>query len=507
MPLSFRQAGNLFIAGPNINIYPSGNTYAISGAAGGGGGSGTAVTGLTSAGTGNILVFSSVTNNNTVLVQKSLSAGTGVAIIDNGNGTLTFSATSAGGSGTIISGTNVGTGVGVFSGVAGSNLVFRTIKAGSNATAYLSGNDLIISATTGGLNGVTAITNTGGSARVLSSITNNTLFARTISGSNGIEALESGDVILVRPSGLTANEIVIAGTGGILSTSDFFQVDSTNGTMSIGFNTPTPNTSTRLLIEAGSSTISQIRLTKFATNVALPNDGDIWYNSTGSTLKFYKNTGFTDFIFRDNNYALTGVSDFRILEADSTGTLSSTRNLISFGVFNAISSVTISNTTISSSTISNSIIGSQTLFSSTDSKNAQLIAGKKFRFNARGTIQTTATTAGAFNVNFRLGNTVIASSATFTLQTGISANSYFEIDTTFTIKTQGTGGTVNGSGKMLTDYTNLESGGSQIKAINSLGDVTLDTTQSRLFDCHVTFTTASTNNKVIINESTLEYLN
>ncbi len=506
MPLSFRQAGNLFIAGPNINIYPSGNTYAISGSASGGGGSGNAVTGLTSAGTGNRLIFSSITNDNTVLVQKSISAGTGVAIIESGDGTLTFSATSAGGSGTIISGTNVGTGVGVFSGVSSTNLVFRTIKAGPNAGVYLSGNDVIISATTGSINGVTAFTNTGGAANVLSSITNNTLFARTISGSNGIEAVESGNVILVRPSGLSANEIVIAGTNGGLSTSDFFQVDSTNGTMSIGFNTPTSNSTARLLIEANSSTISQIRLTKFATNVTSPTDGDIWYNSTGDSLKFYKNTGFTDFIFRDNNYSLTGVSDFRILEADSTGTISSTRNLISFGVFNAISSVTISNTNASSSTISNSIIGSQTLLSSTDSRNAQLIAGKKFRFNARGTIQTTATTAGAFNVNFRLGNTVIASSSTFTLQNSIPENSYFEIDATFTIKTQGTGGTVNGSGKILTDHTSFD-GASQIKGITSLGDVTLDTTQSRLFDCHVTFTTASTNNKVIINESTLEYLN
>lgn len=505
MPISFRQAGNLFVAGPNINIYPSGNTYAISGSASGSGGSG--VTGLTSAGTGNILVFSSITNNN--LVQKSLSAGTGISIIDNGLGLLTFSATSTGGgSGTITSGTSIGTGTAIFSGVSGSNLIFRTLKAGPNAAVYTSGNDIIISATTGTINGVSAITNTGGAAIILSSITNNTLIARTISGSNGIQSVESGNVILVRPSGLSASELVIAGTNGLLTTSDFYQVDATNGTMSLGFSTPNVvNTSARLLIDAGTATISQLRLIKFSTNLTANNDGDIWYATSGNTLKFNKNSVFTDFIFRDNNSGLSGGTDLKILESDSGGTLSSTRNLIAFGVFNAISSVTISNTTLSSSTISNSIVGSQTLLSSTDSKNPQLIAGKKYRFNARGTIQTTATTAGAFNVNFRLGSVVIASSATFTLQNGIPANSYFEIDTTFTIKTQGTGGTVNGSGKMLTDYTNLETSGSQIKSITSLGDVTLDTTASRLFDCHVTFTTASTNNRIVINESTLEFLN
>jgi hypothetical protein len=58
MPISFKQAGSLFVAGPNINIYPSGNTFAISGSASGGGGG---ITGLTSAGTGNRLIFSSTT--------------------------------------------------------------------------------------------------------------------------------------------------------------------------------------------------------------------------------------------------------------------------------------------------------------------------------------------------------------------------------------------------------------------------------------------------------------
>ena len=560
MPISFRQAGSLFVAGPNINIFPSGNTFAISGSAFqggigsgvtgvtsagtgqflfllpdlsentllqkaisagtgmnitqdglneiltfsvGGANLGSAVTGLTSAGTGNRLIFSSITNNN--LVQKSLSGGTGIAIIDSGTGTLTFSSTSTA-SGTIISGTNAGTGVAIFSGAVGSNLVFRTIKAGANATAYLSGNDLIISATTGGVNGVTAITNTGGAANVLSSITNNTLFARTLSGSNGIDTTESGNVILIKPTNTTANRFYIAGTGGLLTTDDEFQLDSTAGTMAVGFTSEQNNTTSRLLIAAGTGNISQIRLTKHATTYsATTGDGDIWYATSGNTLRFYKSNVATDFIFRDNNLAFSGSTDLKILETDSNGTLSSSRNLIAFGVFNAISSLTITNTATSVSIITNSIIGSQTLLSSTDSRNAQLIAGKKYRFNAKGTIQTHST-AGQFNVNFRLGSVVIASSATFTLANSIPANSYFEIDTTFTIRTQGTGGTVNGSGKMLTDHTSFD-GASQIKGINSLGNVTLDTTSPRLFDCYVTFTTANTNNIVIINESTLEYLN
>ena len=54
----------------------------------GGGISGTYVSGITSAGTGNIQILSSITNN--VLIYKTISAGTGVAISES-NGTIIFS--------------------------------------------------------------------------------------------------------------------------------------------------------------------------------------------------------------------------------------------------------------------------------------------------------------------------------------------------------------------------------------------------------------------------------
>jgi len=320
MPLSFKQAGSLFVAGPNISIFPSGNTFAISGRPTGfiGIGSGvtgvtssgtgqylfllpdiidnqllqktisagtgmqitedglsqtlifsvgrpnlgSAVTGLTSAGTGNRLIFSSITNNN--LIQKSLSGGTGVAIIDSGTGTLIFSATSASASGTIISGTNAGTGVAIFSSASGSNLVFRRILSGSNIGVYLSGNDIVISGSSGAINGVTGVTNLGGGAAVLSSVTSGILYARTILGSNGIDVVESGSNIIVRPvTTTTANRLFFAGTGGALTVDDEFQIDTTTGTMTIGFIVPTSNVTSRLLLAGGTAAISQIRLTAF----------------------------------------------------------------------------------------------------------------------------------------------------------------------------------------------------------------------------------------------------
>ena len=514
MPLSFKQAGSLFVAGPNISIYPSGNTFAISGSASGGGG----ITGVTSAGTGNRLIFSSTTG--TTLVQKSLSAGTGIAIIDSGTGTLTFSSTSTA-SGTIISGTNAGTGIAIFSAASGSNLVFRRILSGSNIGVFLSGNDIVISGTSGAINGVTGVTNVGGASSVLSSVTSGVLIARTISGSNGIETVESGNNILVRPSNTAANRLYIAGTGGLLTTDIDFQIDATFGTMAIGFNADQSNITSRLLIAGGSATVSQLRLTAFAAAyTSTTTTGDIWYNSTsGNSLFFNKSANApTPFIFKDNNYSLTGqpvsfssTTGFRILESDTGGTIFATRYLNTLGVFTTITSKTISNTTLETSVLltgATFLYGDNLLNRSTHGTNPHLVFGKKYRFNARGIIS--GTSGGTFYGKMLLGSSLIASSSTFNINQSLN-NNYFEIDTTFTILDVGINGRVIGSGKMLTDATSLISGVSRpIVAINSLGGltgVTINTTSDQFFDFTIYFSTASTTNGIVINEATLEYLN
>jgi hypothetical protein len=561
MPISFKQAGSLFVGGANINIFPSGNTFAISGSPFQGGiGSGvtgvtsagtgqylfllpnlsenniiqkaisagtgmnisedglseiltfsvnsanfgSAVTGLTSAGTGNRLIFSSITNNN--LVQKSLLGGTGIAIIDSGTGTLTFSSTSTA-SGTIISGTNAGTGVGIFSAASGSNLVFRRILSGSNIGVYTVGNDIVISGASGAINGVTGVTNVGTGSILLSSVTAGVLIARTISGSNGIESVESGSNILVRPVNTTANRLYIASTGGLLTTDNNFQIDATNGTMSIG---TAVSTTSRLLIANGTAAISQIRLTAFPNAYTTATAGDIWYNSTsGNSLFFNKSAGTpTPFIFKDNNNSLTGTTIGRILEADINGTLSATRVPTTIGVFNVITSKTISNTTVETSILTTGgtfMYGTNLLNSSNHASNPQLIAGKKYRFNSKGIISGIS---GTFYGKMQIGSVLIASSNTFTLSTSLSGGSYFEIDTTFTITDVGATGKTIGSGKFLTNSTSLDNDVTrQIVGINSLGSVTINTTSDQYFDFRIDFSIASTTNAVVINEATLEYLN
>ena len=299
MPLSFKQAGNTFIAGPNINIYPSGNTFAISGNATNTGTTG--FSGITSAGTGQFLIASSITNNN--LVYKTLSGAGGFSIIDNGLGLLTFTSSTSSGSGTIISGTNLGTGTGVFCGLtttvsANDTMRFANLSGGPNFSVALNDNDEIF--VDRGQTVINSFRNEGGGAKILSSITaTRSLLARTLSGV-GFNIITASTVVSIRPTNTTANRFYIAGTGGLMTTSDFFQLDSSVGTMTIGFNTPTSNSSTRLLIAANTATISQVRLSSFGTNVTSPTDGDIWYNSVGNSLKFYKSTQTTDFIFRDN---------------------------------------------------------------------------------------------------------------------------------------------------------------------------------------------------------------
>lgn len=198
MPLSFRQAGNTFIQGPNISIYPSGNSYAISGNATSTGSTGFSA--ITSAGTGNILLLSSITNN--ALIYKSLTGTSNLSVNDDSNGTLTFSL-SAGGTGTIISGVNIGTNansLSFFSGLStttnpNDTLAFRNLLAGDNifiSPSVTNDGDIVINR--GSPTIVNQFSNIGGGSRVLSAISSsNIIFARTLAGNSGFtQAIVNG---------------------------------------------------------------------------------------------------------------------------------------------------------------------------------------------------------------------------------------------------------------------------------------------------------------------------
>jgi hypothetical protein len=445
MPLSYRQAGNTFIQGPNISIYPSGNSYAIS------------------------------------------------------------ASSTGGGSGTIISGRNVGTGTGVFCGLtttvsSNDTLAFYNLSGGNEVGISINDDNEIVIVR--GRTVVNTVSNLGGGAKVYTGITGTTLFARTISGAAGLtSALAGTGNILTRlvPTNTTANRFYIEDSTGVLTTNADFPIDATNGNISIDV---AISTTSSLLLASGTSLISQLRLTPFSTELSSPTNGDIWYTTSGNTLKFYKNNISTDFIFKDDNISLTGLSN-SILMADTAGTLS-TKYINSFGIFNALSSVTIENTASETSIISPIITGSTTLLASTNAYNPELGVGRKFRFNAKGTIDT------GDNVNLtiriKLGSTVISSSSTISVgPIGDTYTSEIEIDATFTIRNLSL---VIGSGKILflTGPPSTFVSDPVIFGIYSQ-DTTISTTTDQIFDCTAQFDIADPSNTITINESTLEILN
>ena len=107
----------------------------------------------------------------------------------------------------------------------------------------------------------------------------------------------------------------------------------------------------------------------------------------------------------------------------------------------------------------------------------------------------------------KLGSVLVASSTT-SLHKNIPVGSFFEINMTFTIRSQGPSGNIIGSGYMLTDHNNLVDSISNIAPISIIttSGVTINTTNDASFDFTLQNST-QTDNIYIINEATLEYLN
>jgi hypothetical protein len=416
--------------------------------------SGGGVTGVTSAGTGNRLLLSgTVVNNN--IVQKSLLAGSNVSITDS-NGTITISST--GGTGT-----------------------------------------------------VTGATSAGGGIAIYQSATTDTLTFRSISGSNGFEATSVGSLAIVRPvaAARTANRILVTDGSGNMTTNANIQIEQTIG--GIGIGGVGGVATARLQIQAQSASIAPLRFNKTATDYTGAIDGSVWYLTSGNTLKFYKSNISTEFIFKDNNTTLTGTSNNRVVQADSSGSISASASIISFGIFNVITSTTITNTTSEVSIIptgGTQLVGTNILNASSNATTPQLVAGKKFRFTANGTIATHSS-AGDLTARLKLGSLVVASVSGFSLHDNISAPNNFYIESSFTIRTQGASGTVIGGGSLETDHNILRANpnGNSFVGLNNLGSLTIDTTSDKAFDFTFQFGTASANNIITINEATLEYLN
>jgi len=129
MSISNKQLLNLFNQGPNISIYPSGNSYAISGSPSG-------IISGANAGTGiNFLCgFTTTNNTNDTLVYYTLSGGNQVSIGLNDNGEIIIDR----GQEIVNTLSNQGTGARIYSAISVNTLASRTIQsAGSGFTTAL----------------------------------------------------------------------------------------------------------------------------------------------------------------------------------------------------------------------------------------------------------------------------------------------------------------------------------------------------------------------------------
>ena len=318
--------------------------------------------------------------------------------------------------------------------------------------------------------------------------------------------------VRIAPTNTTADRFYITTTGPVLNASTNFTTLAASGTMGIS---ETGVTTTRLLISAGTGAVSQIRLTPFTTEPTNPSNGSIWYSTSGNTLRFEKDTIATDFIFKDNNTNLTGDTN-SILLINTAGTLIQSF-VNSFGAFNALSSVTLTEGGVSpqieiyntqGSIISTAITGSKTILASTNKFNPELIVGKKFRFNAKGNA-TINSTLESHTLTFRvkLGSTVIAlGTIPIDLIWENTYIGYIEIDATFTIRNSGL---VISSGKII--FQNSLSGSNSIYGDPYIFGIysqnaTITTTSDQIFDFTIQSNSLS-GNEIIIYESTLEILN
>ena len=171
--------------------------------------------------------------------------------------------------------------------------------------------------------------------------------------------------------------------------------------------------------------------------------------------------------------------------------------------WSTLSSVTIQNTASEISIISPILTGSTTLLASTKSHNPELVVGRKYRFNSKGTIQTDNSLVDTLEVKIKLGAFTIGTTSAYTVHQNIPANTYFEIDSTFTIRNSSI---VSCNGKIFGTDNITRTPNMNLKGIYDQRQ-TVTTTTDQVFDCTVKFDQANANNIIIINESTLEILN
>jgi hypothetical protein len=181
-------------AGTNVSITDSNGLITINST--GSSGSTSGFTNIISSGTGNVLVLSSNTNN---IVQKSFSGGPNVSVYESNNTIFISATTSSGGTSSFtgVTGfTSIGGGISIPSAITSNNISFKSLSAGTNVSITDSNGLITINSTgTGSTTGITTATTVGNGISLISSVTANNLKLYSLSGFNGTNVFNIGNLI------------------------------------------------------------------------------------------------------------------------------------------------------------------------------------------------------------------------------------------------------------------------------------------------------------------------
>lgn len=142
-------------------------------------------------------VFASVAGS--LMQFKSLVAGTGVSLTSDGN-SITINNTNTS-TGTINDGQNIGTGDGIFSAVSGDKLQFKTITAGANIVLTPGIDELNIAATSTAGGTINTGTNLGTGTGVYSDVAGDALEFKTLKGGSGVVLTDDATSITITATG------------------------------------------------------------------------------------------------------------------------------------------------------------------------------------------------------------------------------------------------------------------------------------------------------------------
>ena len=413
---------------------------------------GTAVSGLTTGTSGQVLALSAGliptwTTLGTSTTLTNIGAATASATLANANSTITWnwnSNTTANafvlGSTSITSGNLLTLGISGSTAVSAENLVIT-----NSSTANTSGRGLDIS--------ITGIT------------TNALTFGAVISNTKTATGTGVNTALQLTASGATTN----------------YALDVTAGIVKMA---------------ASTASLPHMLFTAGAAALTATTNGMLSYATVNSNSSFYlyKDTGVTTILTTARNPDFATGSASGVLIADTSGNLTKSGDLTALGIFTQTNTITVANTA-TSTTLLGTLIGSSTLPASF------FAVGKTIKIFVSGTYnQDTGSQDCALKLT--IGGVAVGT-ITFTHNGGLTTV-YYDAEFTLTCRTVGASGTLQFMGISRLNHT-----GSSLQNYFQVSSTSgsIDTTGTLAIDLQADWVTANAANSITASIVTATYLN